>query len=550
MSETPSKKRLYLVAVLVCALGLGAWFAVQALGPGPLPKDFPTRPDLAAAPPVLVELIDNTETKARSHPESGEEIGTLGMVYHANGFYAQAESAYGLASRLAGDDYRWVYYQALVKEEQGQEKAQFQLLQRTVEIRPDYVPALQKLGDIYSKQDNPIEAARHYSRSVRAAGEKESPQAVFALGRLAARGKEWSKAVDLLAPLASTHPYLRPTHQLLGEAYEALGDLRGAEQARRSLLRPDLIPVPPVRDPLYQELVTLSCSSTRLLKEAGLLSRFGQPAEAIRVARRALEIEPSDADVHHLLARTLLDSRGGDPQAVDEALGHLAEGLRQRPDDLVPLYYFAAFFFRQQKTDGAVERLRGMLRERAGKAESHYYLGLMADRLGETEGAALQYKEALRLDPGYPEPCDAIGLLFVGAGQLNEAIGFFEKAVKLKPTFTRARCNLGVALEGQGRISEAIEQYREALRLKPNDGEAHMFLAIALLKTGRIEESTGHFRDAVSILPDHAQAHYGLACALVMQRKVDEAVAEFHETLRLKPDHQDARMQLQRLERN
>ncbi len=98
----------------------------------------------------------------------------------------------------------------------------------------------------------------------------------------------------------------------------------------------------------------------------------------------------------------MLDSRGGEPEAVDEALGQLAEGLRLRPDDLVPLYYFAAFFFREQKTDAAVERLRGMLRGKAGKAEAHYYLGLMADRLGETDEAARQYREALRLDSRLP----------------------------------------------------------------------------------------------------------------------------------------------------
>ncbi len=127
----------------------------------------------------------------------------------------------------------------------------------------------------------------------------ESPQAAFALGRIAARRKEWSKVVEVLAPLATTHPHIRPTHQLLAEAYEALGDSRKAVEARRNLLRPNLIPVPPVRDPLYQELVALSCSSTRLLKEAGLLSRFGHPAEAIRVAHRALEIEPGDPDIRH-----------------------------------------------------------------------------------------------------------------------------------------------------------------------------------------------------------------------------------------------------------
>jgi tetratricopeptide (TPR) repeat protein len=539
---------LWGAGLAAAGLGVAAWFGLNSLVPIPLPKDFPGRPDLSAGPVALVRLVDDAEQRVRTHPRSAEAIGRLAMVYHANQFYDQAQSAYRIASRLKPGDYRWVYYQALVEEEQGQEQDQHDLLLKTVELQPGCVPALQKLGDIAFKQNRLAEAVRYYEQSDRAAGPGKSAQAVFGLGRAAARQADWPRVVAHLAPLAQEHPHLRPTYQLLAEAYEALGDSRRAAGERGKLLNDNLIPVPPVSDPLHHDLLTLCCSSTRLLKEAGLLSRFGQPGEAIRLARRAIEIEPEDADVRHLLAKTLLDARGGEPEAVNEALGHLAEGLRLRPDDSVPLYYFAAFFFRNHKTQAAIERLRALLREKTGKAEAHYYLGVLAERLGETDQAQGQYQEALRLDPGYAEPCDGLGLLLAAAGRLNEAVALFEKAVQLKPTFTRARSNLGVAYEQQGKIAQATAQYREALRLKPNDGETHLFLAIALLKTGQVEESIEQFREAVMILPADPQAHYGLGCALAAQGRSTEAAEELRQALRLRPDHAGARAQLRKLE--
>ncbi len=544
-----TRVRPWQIVLLASVLGLGTWAAVALLVPVKLPESYPAIPDLQSQNTAFRNLLLDADSDARKHPNSAAAIGKVGMIYHSNQFYEQAESAYAIAVRMAPGDYRWPYYQALVSEESGREKEVFDLLQKTVRLQPDFAPALQKLADIYYKQERLDEAARYYERSAAAAGRDSSLQPVFGLGRVAARRKDWTKVVEYIEPLSREYPHVRPPHQLLLDAYEALGRPDKAEEERKILLESKLIVVPPIKDVLTEELLALCCSSTRLLKEAGLRSRFGHPDQAIEVARRAVAVEPEDADARHFVARTLLDTHGDRPEAVEEALAQLKEGLRLRPDDRMPLWYFAAHFFEQNKTDAAVEQLRVLLAGNAGSAEGHYYLGVVADRQGRIQEAATQYRAALKSDPNNAEAYHKLGLILVTAGKLDEAITYFEKAVQLNPMFTTARSNLGVALDERGKSRQAVVQFEEALRLKPNDGPTHMFLGIALLKQGKVEKAAAHFRETVRITPGEAQAHYGLGCALAMLQKPEEAASELREALRLRPGYAEAGDLLQKLER-
>jgi tetratricopeptide (TPR) repeat protein len=394
------------------------------------------------------------------------------MVYHANHFYDRAEPAYRIAARLAPDDYRWIYCQALLQEENGNEKAQLKLLQKTVQLSPRCRPALVKLGDIHLKRDQVEEAARYFDRGVDAAGRESAPQALFGLARIAARREDWRRVRKLLETILQQCPRVRPAHQLLAEAYEALGQSEKANEERAILRESDLTALPPVNDPVAEEILTLSCSSTRLLKEAGLRTRFGAQDQALQLARRAVEAEPTDPDARHFVSRTLLEKYGTDPGAVDEALIQLNEALRLRPDDLVPLFYAAAFFFKENKTDDAAEQLRAILARYAGNPEAEYYLGLVADRQDRIAQAVTHYRNALNARPDYAEPYHRLGLILAADGKLDQAISYLQKAVQLKPMFTGARCHLGLALEQAGRVSEAVKEYSEALRLKPHDPQA------------------------------------------------------------------------------
>lgn len=552
-ADSPAEGRSYDKAALLklgglaVALGVATWLLAPLVFPVNLPSDFPKLPDLQTLNPGLRASLQSADKEARRRPGSAEAVGKLGMAYHANLFFAQAASAYRIAARLAPDDYQWVYCQAFLQEENGNEKEQVKLLQQTLRLKPDHVPALMKLADRSFKLDQLDEASHYYQTAARVPDGGAALPATFGLGRIAARRKDWSKAVEYLAPLSRTYSYVLPPYEVLQEAYTALGQPDKASEARYSAALAKWRVVPPPPDPLNEHLIGLSYSSTRLLKQAGLLSRVGSPDRAIQIARRAVQVDPTDPDVRNFIAHTLLTFAGDKPEAVDEALTQIGECLRLRPNDLVPLWSFADDFFKTPKTPAAVQRLDALMRPHANLPDAHFYLGMVADAQGKTQEAVSQYQLALKGNPNDSAVYNKLGQISDQAGKFDEAISYFQKSVQLKPLNTGARLNLGVALMQRGNYNQALKELSELLRSDPYDAAAYFCMGFALLDSKRIDEAIPKFREGLRYKPDDADAHFGLGSALAAQRKREDALAEAREAVRLRPDFPAAQELLRQL---
>ena len=542
------KASLLKTGALAIALGVATWLLAPLLLPARLPEDFPKAPDPHMLNPSLRELLQSTDREARRKPGSAEAVGKLGLAYHANLFLDQAARAYRIAGRLAPDDYHWVYCQAFLEEEKGNEKEQVGLLEQTLRLKPDHVPALLKLADASFKVDRLDEAAQYYEAAARAPGGSASLQASFGLGRVAARRKDWNKVIAYSTPLARAYPYLLPPYELLQEAYEALGQAGHAAQARQGILSARSKVVPPLEDPLNQQLIDLCYSSTRLLKQAGLLSHLGYPDRAIQVARRAAQAEPTDPDVRYFIAHTLLASYANKPEAVDEALTQLGECLRLRPDDVVPLWMFAQDFFDAPKTPAAVEQFRTLMRPYADRADAHLYLGFVATARGKTDEAISQYQAALKNDPNNSGVYNQLGVALAKAAKFDQAIADLQHSVELNPMNVTARFNLGAVLLQRGKDAQGLKELGEVVRLKPDYAAAHFCMGFAFLYSKRIDEAIARFREGLRYGPDDAEAHYGLGSALSMQRKREDAIAELRQALRLRPNYAEAQELLHQLE--
>jgi tetratricopeptide (TPR) repeat protein len=546
--RAPSKSVLQ-TAALVAALGGITWLLAPMLLPGKLPDDFPKLPDLQTASPGARTLLEGADRDARRHPGSAEAVGKLGMAYHANLFLDQAADAYRIAARLAPDDYRWAYCQAFLQEENGNEQEQTRFLQETVRLKPDHVPALLRLADGEFKRDQLDEAARHYESAARAPDGKSSLHTAFGLGRVAARRREWTQAIDRVAPLTRAYPYLQPPYEMLQEAYEALGQKDKAAEARQNITLSRSKNMPPPQDPLNDQLIALSYNSTRLLKQAGLLSRFGYPDQALQVARRAAEADAKDPDIRNFIARTLLTAYPNKPEAVDEALTQMTECLRLKPNDPLPLWGFTNVFFESPKPSAAVERLSVILRPFADRGDAHFFLGMVADARGQNAEAASQYEAALRDNAKNAGAYIKLGLICDREAKFDQAIAYFEKAIQLDSVNTIARLNLGVALLQRGRYSQGLKELGEVLRLKPNDAATHFCIGFAHLYAKRTGKAIASFTHGLRYQPEDAEAHYGLGSAFAAQRKREGAIAELREAIRLRSNYPEAQALLQQLER-
>ena len=535
-------------ALAVVLAGI-TWLLAPLLLSARLPEDFPKLPELGLVNPGMRASLQAADQEARRSPGSAEVVGKLGMAYHANLFLEQAASAYRIAARSASNDYRWVYCQAFLQEETGNEQEQLKFLQQTVRLKPDHVPALLRLADGEFKRDRLDEAAHYYEKAASAPDGHSSLQAAFGLGRVAARRREWNQVIAQVAPLTRTYPYLQPPYELLQQAYEALGQADRAAEARRGIALSKSKSVPPPQDPLNDQLIALSYNSTRLLKQAGLLSRFGYPDQAIQVARRAADANTRDPDIRDFIARTLLTAYPNKPELVDEALTQITEYLRLRPDDPVPLWGFTNVFFETPKTAASVARISALLGRFADRADAHFFLGMVADARGQNVEAVSQYEAALRNNPNNAAVYVKLGLVCDREAKFDQAIAYFQKALQLEPTNTVARFNLGVALLQRGKDSQGLKELGEVLRLKPHDAATHFCMGFAFLYSKRTEEAIASFSEGLRYQPDDAEAHFGLGSALSAQRRRNDAVAALREAIRLRPNYPEAQALLQHLER-
>ena len=542
------KASLLKTGALAVALGVATWLLAPLLLPAKLPEDFPKAPDLHRLNPSHGELLRTADRDARRKPGSAEVVGKLGLAYHANLFLDQAARAYRIAGRLAPDDYQWVYCQAFLEEENGNEKEELRLLEQTLRLKPDHALAQLKLADWFFKLDRLDEAARYYEMASGVPGGTAVLQATFGLGRVAARRQDWKKVVEYIAPLSHDYPSLLPPYELLQQAYEALGQADNAAEAREGAALAARKAMPPPEDPLNGQLMDLCYSSTRLLKEAGLLSRIGYPERGIQLARRAAQADPTDPDVRAFIATTLLTYYGDKPEAIDEALTQIGEYLRLRPDDLAPLWTFTTDFFKTAKPAAAVERLDALLRPHANSADAHFSLGLVADAKGETAEAFSQYEAALRNKPNDYVICNKLGEVLDKAGKYDEAIAHFQRSLQLNPQIAAPRRNLGIALIQQGNYGQGMRELGELLRINPHDTDTYVVLGFALLSLRRIDEAIPRFREVLRYKPDSPEGHYGLGFAFSVQGRREDAVAELQQALRLRPDFPEAEALLRQLD--
>jgi tetratricopeptide (TPR) repeat protein len=232
---------------------------------------------------------------------------------------------------------------------------------------------------------------------------------------------------------------------------------------------------------------------------AGALMLQGK--DSLAAMRRAVELLPTDAEIHFYLGNARHD------------LGDLA---------------------------GAAASLRRALALKADFAEAHDSLGAALQDAGQPEDAAASFRRALELRPDFAEAHGNLGNALVDLGQLEDAVRHYRSMLELRPDLAEAHNNLGNALLSLKRFEEAATSYRRALALRPNAPGAHANLGNALHALGLPKEALIHCRRALELEPDSAEAELLTGNALFDLGLLNEAAASYARALDLKPNYSDA----------
>jgi tetratricopeptide (TPR) repeat protein len=287
-----------------------------------------------------------------------------------------------------------------------------------------------------------------------------------------------------------------------------------------------------------REILSVDPGHTQTLHLLGLIEhQRGRPEEAVEHIRMAIMRDGRDPAFHHNLGNIL------------RALGRLAEAiscyeraLALAPTSVDALYNLGNTYQDLGQPERAAVYFERALRLNPEAIELHNNLGTALQDLGRLEEAIGCYRKALALRPDLVESLDNLAGALQEQGKLNEAQACYERALSLQPDRVESLIGLGVVLRAQGRLEEAVARYQQALALSPDRPEARSNLGVALVDLGRPEEAIAHHKKALALRPDRAELHYNLGSAFQRQGRYAEALACYGRALALKPHYAEAHL--------
>lgn len=332
---------------------------------------------------------------------------------------------------------------------------------------------------------------------------------------------------------------------LAGAIDAAVTEVRQAPRSRRAIMLVGSL----VRDryglvaalPWFRRAVALEPSNMNALGElAATLGDAGRTVEMLRVTRKMIEIDPSNARAFYLQA--VMAARGGKPDLArallyrtqgkmdevpamillnavldlqagssEQAISRLEKLLDMQPDNLKARRLLGAAMWRAGDTSGTVEALKrvasrgdadsytlsiiGRAYEQQGeRAEAAHFL----DRAANADGSAAPVfdisGDLMRLARASTGPSDnadqAVPWIAkaVQDGRTEEALAHAKRLAQLNPGAPAAQILEGDTFAAMGRHAEAVIAYRRAADLRFNEPVA-LRLVESLLAMGNAAEA-------------------------------------------------------------
>lgn len=302
-----------------------------------------------------------------------------------------------------------------------------------------------------------------------------------------------------------------------GAALYRAGDYRAARDAFREAVR---------RDPgLVRAWDDLGWAERRL----------GNDAEALRIWRNVLRLEPGRAETAAAIAGVGEDSRRARVRAVRDlfARSRIAEARRlatdlatSYPGDVQAQHLLAHALTKSRDHPAAARQWRRALDLDPGSAVARENWIRSLYEAGEADEAVRQGRSLAAASDAPPAVLRLLAEDAAVQGRFAEAASWYRTLTERFPDEPQHWRDLSLAYGELGRTDEQLAVTREALGRMPERLDLRIDLASLLADAGRWEEALAHGRRLVREYPDKPAVHRLLLSALAETGRADEALSE------------------------
>jgi tetratricopeptide (TPR) repeat protein len=416
--------------------------------------------DTSQMQPRVASRIREAQQAVARKPDSADAWGRLGMVCHVHREHEPATVCYREASRLATNDFRWVYFLARLLEIEGHASNEvIALYEKAVGLNPSYAPTYARLGDALVREGRLEEGILVLEKAVGLDPKLSKAQRSF--GQVLLMLGEDDRALNHLETASKLQPNDAAVWAALAQGYARNGaDLRAADAAKKAAARKT---IHALVDPAMQEVSNEGISSTICARRAREYVSRGDFAHALEQFLIVVEVDPDNAQLQLKVASVA--RRAGRPRF---ALKHLARAIELAPSEVAPRTQLASLLLQEGRAADAVLRLRNAVAEIRENSELHAMLGAALAQSGRAAEAIAEFQRADQLGELSAKDYSNWGNSLRANGALEDAVDRYQSALRIDPNYANAHYNLGTTLEQLDRVESAIEHYRAAVKLDPN----------------------------------------------------------------------------------
>ncbi len=187
----------------------------------------------------------------------------------------------------------------------------------------------------------------------------------------------------------------------------------------------------------------------------------GNPQEAIKVLKEALEIAPKQPLILHGLGLAYLQIG-----MLDAAIDHLEQAAKYDESDSEMMNNLSSAYLAAGRYEKAIAAATRALEDADYRtpAAARFNRGSSYMALDRIDEAIEDFTAAIRLDPLFDMPYMKMGDIALARGDYSGAITSYESAIKLNPTNYEAMFNRGKAYWHRGLLSDAESEFNKVLR--------------------------------------------------------------------------------------
>lgn len=365
--------------------------------------------------------------------------------------------------------------------ELGRAEEAVAMLDRALQIRPDYSSAHAQLSRALDQLGETDAALEYAHRAIRNDPRRDDPR----------RAAKWNARIGYLLSQR-------------GDWVEAVERLRLASQDRADAID-------------YDNL-------------AKALWHTGDKTGCVDTYRTGISRYRRDADLHYGLGWALYNLL-----RYEEAVEPLSRAIQLDPAHTDAYHHLGVVLTYMGCPDEGLDALRRAATLRHDHAETHYWIGRALEDKGDWEGVISAHRQATSLDPNHADAYVNLGVAYSKLGRSEEEIEAFKAAIRIDDKHALAWGNLALAYSEKEMHQESLETYEKLRELQPENEMGYYGVAWSLGNLERYEEAVPNFQRAIELDPRFVAAHTCLGVMYSMMNRFSEALDCYRRAMELAP---------------